>query len=141
MMVFRHEYQTKVKSRQRFIYITGKTLSAVPKLPTYNNSSEWEEKCVPLKRLLRNGSWGNDGQNFRDGHHVKSSSSGRSNSPQLLEKEVTLHTAFDLNSKISMTGLGDELNSRKRTSEQQEGEEEGKEATSRLLLLGGSDES
>ena len=36
-----------------------------------------------------------------------------------------------------MTGLGDELNSRKRTSEQQEGEEEGKEATSRLLLLGG----
>ena len=42
-----------------------------------------------------------------------------------------------------MTGLGDKLNSRKRrwTSEQQEGEEEGKEATSRLLLLGGSDES
>ena len=142
VMVFRHEYQTKVKSRQRFIYITGKTVSAVPKLPTYDNSSEWEEKCVPLKRLLlRNGNWGNDGQNFRDGHHVNSSSSGSSNSPQLLEKEVTLHTAFDSNSKITMTGLGDELNSRKRTSEQQEGEEEGKEATSRLLLLGGSDES
>ena len=70
-----------------------------------------------------------------------SSSSGSSNSPQLLEKEVTLHTAFDSNSKNTMTGLGDELNSRKRTSEQQEGEEEGKEATSRLLLLGGSDES
>ena len=43
---------------------------------------------------------------------------------------------------MTMTGLGDELNSRKRTSEQeQEGEEEGKEATNRLLLLGGSDES
>jgi hypothetical protein len=138
-MVFRHEYQTKVKSRQIFIYITGKTLSAVPKLPTYNNSSEWEEKCVPLKRLLRSGSRGNDGQIFRDGHHVNSSSSGSSHSPQLLEKEVTLHAAFDSNSKITMTGLGDELNSRKRrrTSEQQEGEEEGKEATSRLLLLGG----
>ena len=80
VMVFRHEYQTKVKSRQRFIYITGKTVSAVPKLPTYGNSSEWEDKCVPLKRLLRNGSWGNDGQNFRDGHHhVNSSSSGSSN--------------------------------------------------------------
>ena len=38
-----------------------------------------------------------------------------------------------------MTGIGDELNSRKRTSEQEQ--EEGKEATSRLLLLGGSDES
>ena len=67
------------------------------------------------------------------------------NSPQLLENEVTLHTAFDSNSKTTMTGLGDELNSRKRrrTSEKQEGEEEeGKEATStRLLLLGGSDES
>ena len=95
-----------------------------------------------MKRLLRSGSRGNDGQIFRDGHHVNSSSSGSSNSPQLLEKEVTLHTAFDSNSKITMTGLGDELNSRKRTSEQQEGEEEGKEATSRLLvLLGGSDES
>ena len=52
-------------------------------------------------------------QNFRDGHHVNSSSSGSSNSPQLLEKEVTLHTAFDSNCKITMTGLGDELNSRK----------------------------
>jgi len=80
VMVFRHEYQTKVKSRQIFIYITGKTVSAVPKLPKYDNSSEWEDKCVPLKRLLRNGSWGNDGQNFRDGHHhVNSSSSGSSN--------------------------------------------------------------
>ena len=38
-----------------------------------------------------------------------------------------------------MTGLGDELNSRKRrrTSEQEQEGEEGKEATSRLLLLGG----
>jgi len=146
VMVFRHEFQTKVKSRQRFIYITGKTLSAVPKLPTYGNSSEWEEKWVPLKRLLRSGSRGNDGQIFRDGHHVNSSSSGSRTSPQLLENEVTLHTAFDSNSKITMTGLGDKLNSRKRrrTSEQQEGEgeeEEGKEATSRLLLLGGSEES
>ena len=65
-----HEFQTKVKSRQRFIYITGKTVSAVPKLPTYGNSSEWEEKCVPLKRLLRSGSRGNDDQIFRDGHHI-----------------------------------------------------------------------
>ena len=147
VMVFRHEYQTKVKSRQRFIDITGKTLSAVPKPPTNDNSSEWDEKCVPLKRLLRNGGWStNDGQKFRDaGHHVNSSSSGSRSSPQLLENKVTLHTAFDSNSKITMTGLGDELNSRKRrrTSEKQEGEEEeGKEATStRLLLLGGSDES
>jgi hypothetical protein len=80
-----------------------------------------------------------DGQNFRDGHHVNSSSSGSRTSPQLLENEITLKTAFDSDSKITMTGLGDELNSRKRrrTSEQQEGEEEGKEATSRLLLLGG----
>ena len=54
VMVFRPEYQIKGKSRQRFIYITGKTVSAVPKLPTYDgNSSEWEEKCLPLKRLLK----------------------------------------------------------------------------------------
>ena len=114
MMVFRHEYQTKVKSRQRFIYITGKTVSAVPKLPAYGNSSEWEEKCGPLQKLLRSGSRGNDGQNFLDGHHVNLSSSCSRTSPQLLENEVTLHTAFDSNSKITMTGLGDELNSRKR---------------------------
>ena len=86
VMVFRREDQTnKGKSRQKFIHITGKAVSAVPQLPSYGNSSEWEEKCVPLKRLLRNGSWGNDGQTFRDGHHVNSSSSGSSNSPQLLE--------------------------------------------------------
>ena len=77
----------------------------------------------------------NDGQNFRDGHHVNSSSSGSSNSPQLLEKEVTLHTAFDLNSKISMTGLGDELNSRKRTrtSEQATRSKEKKKAKKQLV--------
>jgi len=50
---------------------------------------------------------------------------------------VNLPTAFDSSSKINMTGLGDELNSRKRRRRNQ-----GKEATSRLLvLLGGSDES
>ena len=58
--------------------------------------------------------------------------SGNSTSPQLSENdEVTLHTGFNSNSKITMTGLGDELNSRKRrrtSEEQQEGE--CKEATS-----------
>ena len=49
---------------------------------------------------------------------------------------MNLPTAFDSSSKITMTGLGDELNSRKRRRRNQ-----GKEATSRLLLLGGSDES
>ena len=84
------------------------------------------------------GVWGNDGQNFHIGHHVNSSSSGSST-----ENEVTLHTAFDSNGKMTMAGLGDEFKSRsrRRRSEQQEREEEGKKATSRLLLLGGSDES
>ena len=102
------------KSRQRFIYITGKAVSAVPKILTYGNSSEWEEICVRLKRLLRSGFKVNDGQNFHYGHHVNKSSSGSCNSPRLLEKEVTLHAGFDSNSKITMTGLGDELKSRKR---------------------------
>ena len=80
VMVFRHVYhQMKGESRQRFIYITGKSVSAVPKLSTYGNSSEWEEKCIPLKRLvLRRGSWGHDGQKFCG--LVNSSSYGSSNS-------------------------------------------------------------
>jgi hypothetical protein len=43
------------------------------------------------------------------------SSSGSSYSPQLLEKEVSLCTSFDSNSKAIMTSLvGEELNSRQR---------------------------
>ena len=69
-MVFRHDYQTKGKSRHRFINIIGKAVSAVPKILTYGNSSEWEEICVRLRMLLRSGIQGHDGQNFHYGHHV-----------------------------------------------------------------------
>ena len=34
------------------IQIAGKAASAVPKLPKYENLSEWEDRFVPLKRLL-----------------------------------------------------------------------------------------
>ena len=37
------------------------------------------------------------------------------NSPRLLDKEVTLHAGFNSNSKITMTGLGDELKSMKKS--------------------------
>ena len=50
VIVFRQKYQTKVKSRQS----TGKTVSAVPKLPTYGNFSEWEEKCIPFNQRRKN---------------------------------------------------------------------------------------
>jgi len=49
VMVFQHEYQTKVKSRQRLIYITGKAISAVPKLPTNGNSSDQEEEMCSIE--------------------------------------------------------------------------------------------
>ena len=70
VMVFWHEYQTKGKSRQIFIFITGKATSALLTLPTNEKLAKWEDKCVPLKRLLRSGSWGHE-----DGHMISSSGS------------------------------------------------------------------
>ena len=112
----------KGESRQIFKYISGKEASAVPKLPTDINLSEWEDKRVPLKGLLRIGSQGHedDQKNCDAGHLI--SSRGSSTSPRLLlEKEVFLCTGFV---KITMTSLGKELNprQRRRTSEEQRGE-------------------
>ena len=50
----------KGESRQIFKYISGKEASAVPKLPTDINLSEWEDKRVPLKGLLRSGIQGHE---------------------------------------------------------------------------------
>ena len=61
------------------LYYSRKDASAVPKLPTYIYIyilSEWEDK---LKRLLRSGNRGHNGQKFCDCHVI--SSSGSSNSP------------------------------------------------------------
>ena len=70
------------------IQIAGKAASAVPKLPKYENLSEWEDKFVPLKRLLCCGSRGHeDGLKICDGH-LKSSSTSVTWSPRLLENEV-----------------------------------------------------
>ena len=62
------------------------------------NSFEWEEKCVPLKKQLRNGgSWGRDDQKFRDGCRTVIVPS--STSPGTLDKEVALLTTFDSTSQ------------------------------------------
>ena len=81
VMVFQHEYQIEDKSGQRFIFITWNSVSAVSKLPIYDgNSSEWEEKCVPIKMQV---SWGyDDGQHYCDDHMTTTWSSSSSTSPR-----------------------------------------------------------
>ena len=100
--------ERKAKVDKDYICVTKDSVIAITSLLTYMNSSAWEEKCVPLKKQLRNGgSWGCDDQHYRDGHSRAVTSPTIHASPRTLDKEVALFTTFNSTSASAMTSVGE----------------------------------